>query len=85
MLSMNDEALEAHNKKKAKGHFGGLFGKKTVVQDLDAEKVHLSSKIVKINKYGISQTRIILVTQKNVYNLTETASKCFSNLIFADE
>ena len=75
LLQMNDEQLAAHNEKKAKGKLGGLFGKKTIVQDTQAEKVHLSCKIVKINKYGINQTRIILITQKNIYNLTDTESK----------
>ena len=79
--------MAAHNAKKAKGVLGGLFGKKEIVQDTEAERVHLSCKIVKINKYGINQTRIILITQKNIYNLTEAPSKFLMkhNLILDDQ
>jgi hypothetical protein len=35
----------------------------------DNEKLLLSDKIIKINRYGLSQERNILVTNKSIYNL----------------
>jgi hypothetical protein len=36
---------------------------------LKDEKLLLSTKIIKINRYGLSQERNIVVTDKNIYNL----------------
>jgi len=35
----------------------------------DDNKILLSDKIIKINRYGLSQDRNIIVTQQNIYNL----------------
>ena len=36
---------------------------------IGSDELLLSDKIIKINRYGLSQERIILVTNKNIYNL----------------
>lgn len=51
-----------------------MFSKK-VLEDDEPERVVLSCKCVKINKYGMNQTRVIVVTQKNIYNLQEINRK----------
>jgi len=35
----------------------------------DDNKILLSDKVIKINRYGLSQERNIIVTQQNIYNL----------------
>ncbi len=35
----------------------------------DDNKILLSDKVIKINRYGLSQDRNIIVTQQNIYNL----------------
>ena len=45
------------------------------IKDKDIKKIIgndellLSDKIIKINRYGLSQERYILVTNQNIYNL----------------
>ena len=40
---------------------------KQIIGDID--KLLLSDKVIKINRYGLSQDRNIIVTEKNIYNL----------------
>jgi len=40
---------------------------KQIIGDID--KLLLSDKVIKVNRYGISQDRNIIVTEKNIYNL----------------
>ena len=35
----------------------------------DDDKMLLSYKVIKINRYGLSQERNMVVTKKNIYNL----------------
>ena len=72
IMSMNDEDEAKDNKT-----VFGLFKKqKTVkIKDEEPEAVKMSCKIVKINKYGLPQARVIMVTQKNIYNITNSGSK----------
>ena len=35
----------------------------------DDNEILLSDKVIKINRYGLSQDRNIIVTQQNIYNL----------------
>ena len=35
----------------------------------DDNKILLSDKVIKVNRYGLSQDRNIIVTQQNIYNL----------------
>jgi hypothetical protein len=35
----------------------------------DDDKMLLSYKVIKINRYGLSQERNMIVTKKNIYNL----------------
>ena len=62
-------------KQRTQGTLRRMFSKK-IIDDDEPERVVLSCKCVKINKYGMNQTRIILVTQKNIYNLQEINGKC---------
>ena len=37
------------------------------------DKILLSKKVTKINRYGLSQERFLLVTEKNIYNFKKTS------------
>ena len=37
------------------------------------DKILLSKKVIKINRYGLSQERFLLVTEKNIYNFKKTS------------
>ena len=42
---------------------------KTIKGILGNEELLLSDKIIKINRYGLSQERNIVITNQNIYNL----------------
>ena len=42
---------------------------KNIIQIIGNDELLLSDKIIKINRYGLSQERNILVTNRNIYNL----------------
>ena len=42
---------------------------KNIIQIIGDDELLLSDKIIKINRYGLSQERNILVTNQNIYNL----------------
>ena len=46
----------------------------------EKEYVLLSTKIIKINKRGKEQTRVLLLTDKAVYNMKPTEIREYSNL-----
>ena len=41
------------------------------------EELLLSDKVIKINRYGLSQERNILVTNLNIYNLKKKSNKIY--------
>ena len=47
---------------------------KTIKGLIGDEKVLLSDKVIKINRYGLSQERNILVTNLNIYNLKKKSN-----------
>ena len=42
---------------------------KSIIAIIGNDELLLSDKIIKINRYGLSQERNILVTNQNIYNL----------------
>ena len=42
---------------------------KNIIQIIGDDELLLSDKIIKINRYGLSQERNILITNQNIYNL----------------
>jgi len=42
---------------------------KDIIAILKGDELLLSDKIIKINRYGLSQERNIIVSNKNIYNL----------------
>jgi uncharacterized protein (UPF0216 family) len=42
---------------------------KDIIAIIGNDELLLSDKIIKINRYGLSQERNILVTNQNIYNL----------------
>ena len=42
---------------------------KNIISIIGNDELLLSDKIIKINRYGLSQERNILVTNQNIYNL----------------
>ena len=42
---------------------------KNIIQIIGNDELLLSDKIIKINRYGLSQERNILITNQNIYNL----------------
>ena len=52
----------------AKDHLK-LRNDKDIIKLIGNEKLLLSDKIIKINRYGLSQERNILVTDQSIYNL----------------
>ena len=54
------------------------FGKESAIKTLIGdEELLFSDKLIKINRYGLSQERNILITNKAIYNLKKK-----SNLFF---
>ena len=49
---------------------------KSIVGD---EKLLFSDKIIKVNRYGLSQERNILITDKAIYNLKRKSNIIFYN------
>ena len=41
----------------------------TIKAIIGNEKLLLSNKIIKVNRYGLSQERNIVITTENIYNL----------------
>ena len=37
------------------------------------DKILLCKKVIKINRYGLSQERFLIVTEKNIYNFKKTS------------
>ena len=52
-------------------HFAKEKDLKSIIGD---DILLLSDKIIKINRYGLSQERNILVTDKNIYNLKKKSN-----------
>ena len=64
----------------AKDHLN--FRNDKFIKDLIGnEELLLSDKIIKINDYGFSQERIILITNRAIYNLLKK-SKYITHIIF---
>jgi uncharacterized protein (UPF0216 family) len=42
---------------------------KNIIKIIGNDELLLSDKIIKINRYGLSQERNILITNQNIYNL----------------
>ena len=40
-----------------------------ILKQIKDEKLLLSDKIIKVNRFGLSQERNIVITNKNIYNL----------------
>ena len=47
---------------------------KEILNIIGKDELLLSDKIIKINRYGLSQERYILVTNKNIYNLKKKSN-----------
>ena len=58
---MEDESL-------SKDHLN-FRNDKDIIAIIGNDELLLSDKIIKINRYGLSQERNILVTNQNIYNL----------------
>jgi hypothetical protein len=37
------------------------------------DKILLCKKVIKINRYGLSQERFLIITEKNIYNFKKTS------------
>ena len=48
---------------------------KDIIAIIGNDELLLSDKIIKINRYGLSQERNILVTNQNIYNLKKKVNK----------
>ena len=48
---------------------------KDIIAILKGDELLLSDKIIKINRYGLSQERNIIVSNKNIYNLKKKSKK----------
>ncbi len=46
---------------------------KNIISIIGNDELLLSDKIIKINRYGLSQERFLLVTEKNIYNFKKTS------------
>ena len=46
----------------------------TIKEIIGNEKLLLSDKIIKINRYGLSQERNIVVTNQTIYNLKKKSN-----------
>ena len=52
---------------------------KTIQQIIGDEELLLSDKLIKINRYGLSQERNILITNKAIYNLKKKGKLIYHN------
>ena len=51
-----------------------LINNKDVLNAMDNDdKILLCKKVIKINRYGLSQERFLIVTEKNIYNFKKTS------------
>ena len=57
---MEDDSSKDHLNFKNDKEIKGIIG---------SDELLLSDKLIKINRYGLSQERFILVTNNNIYNL----------------
>ena len=57
---MEDETTKDHLK---------FTNDKDIQKIIGNEKLLLSDKIIKVNRYGLSQERNIVITNQNIYNL----------------
>jgi hypothetical protein len=56
------------------------FGKESAIKSLIGdEELLLSDKLIKINRYGLSQERNILITNKAIYNLKKKSKFIYYN------
>ena len=56
-----------------------LKNDKDIRKHIGSEEILFSDKIIKINDYGFSQERNILITDKNIYNLKKKSKYNFYN------
>lgn len=56
----------------------GFAGDKAIAKIINGEKILFSDKIIKINRYNMHQERIIVITDKAIYNIKK---KCKSSYI----
>jgi uncharacterized protein (UPF0216 family) len=56
------------DKSSSKDHLN-FRDEKNIIQIIGNDELLLSDKIIKINRYGLSQERNILITNQNIYNL----------------
>ena len=47
----------------------GFANDKAIVKIINGEKILFSDKIIKINRYNMYQERIIVITDKAIYNI----------------
>ena len=47
----------------------GFAGDKVIEKLINGEKILFSDKIIKINRYNMYQERIIVITDKAIYNI----------------
>ena len=59
-------------------HFKSESSLKKLIGD---EELLFSDKIIKINRYGLSQERNIIITNKAIYNLKKKGNKNIFNII----
>jgi uncharacterized protein (UPF0216 family) len=52
---------------------------KTIQQIIGDEELLFSDKLIKINRYGLSQERNILITNKAIYNLKKKSKLIYYN------
>lgn len=52
---------------------------KSVLKTVNQEKIIFSDKIIKINRYNVSQERNIVITDKAVYNLKKKSKYIVNN------
>ena len=57
--------MESDNKSKDHLNF---INDKEIQKIIGNDELLLSDKLIKINRYGLSQERFIVITNKNIYN-----------------
>jgi uncharacterized protein (UPF0216 family) len=55
--------------------FLNFKNEKNIKSIIGDEKLLFSDKLIKINRYGLSQERNILITDKAIYNLKKKSKK----------
>ena len=55
--------------------FLNFKNEKNIKSIIGDEKLLFSDKLIKINRYGLSQERNILITDKSIYNLKKKSKK----------